>query len=412
MKKFLNTKKLVTILGFLGLYLISAGISWAAFSFISGGGESAVKTNGGGGLSSERSKIASLPKTEECPINGDKLTKIEREIWEKRRPLTAVIENHADARPQSGLSKADVVYEAVAEGGITRFLGVFYCAAAGADLKIAPVRSARIYFINWAAEYGKDPIFLHVGGANNIDNSSPSKVKFKGQVAPEVDAFAALEKLGWRRGGSGNDFDGGTNVGVPVVERDQYRLGGNEPAAWEHSVVAYVDEAYEEAEKRDFGVKGEDGERWDEAYIPWLFTDGSPAGSPSAREISFEFWSNKPEYDVKWVYDSTTNSYKRFNGGQVFTDLEFNKEQVAAKNIVIQFVKEKGPVDKELHMFYQNIGSGEALVFQNGNVIKGTWKKATILERTKFYNEGGAEIKFVRGPIWIEALPDGNNVVY
>jgi hypothetical protein len=323
-----------------------------------------------------------------------------------------MIENHADARPQSGLSKADVVYEAVAEGGITRFLSVFYCAVSSQSLRIAPVRSARVYFINWAAEYGIDPIFLHVGGANNIDNNNPSGVKTRGQVLPEVDAFSLLEKLGWRKGIYGNDFDGGTNVGVPAVERDQYRLSKDTPAAWEHSVVAFVDKIYEEAAKRNYGAKGEDGKSWDENFIEWKFADDKPVSSSTAKEISFAFWSNKPDYDVKWEYDSSGNVYKRFNGGKAFTDWEFNNAQIEAKNVVIQFVKEKGPVDKELHMNYEVVGKGEALIFQNGDVIKGTWEKKSLTGRTIIYDSGGAEISFVRGPIWIEAIPTGNDVVY
>jgi hypothetical protein len=66
-----------------------------------------------------------LPKTEECPINGEMYTTAESSVWNTRRPIAAMIENHVDARPESGLSRADVVYEAVAEGGITRFLSIF-----------------------------------------------------------------------------------------------------------------------------------------------------------------------------------------------------------------------------------------------------------------------------------------------
>src|SRR3989344_4848481 len=55
------------------------------------------------------------PKTEACPLNGQPYSKAQKKRWEKRRPLGIVIENHSDARPQSGLSAADVLYEAGAE---------------------------------------------------------------------------------------------------------------------------------------------------------------------------------------------------------------------------------------------------------------------------------------------------------
>jgi len=66
------------------------------------------------------------PKTEQCPLNGSMHTKVARESWEKRRPLAVMVENHVEARPQSGLFFADIIYEAVAEGGITRFMALFY----------------------------------------------------------------------------------------------------------------------------------------------------------------------------------------------------------------------------------------------------------------------------------------------
>ena len=62
-----------------------------------------------------------------------------------------MIENSVDARPQSGLSSADVIYEAVAEGGITRFLTVYYCQD---PVEVGPVRSARTYYVDFASEYG------------------------------------------------------------------------------------------------------------------------------------------------------------------------------------------------------------------------------------------------------------------
>ena len=93
-------------------------------------------------------------------------------------------------------------------------------------------------------------------------------------------------------------------------------------------------------------------------------------------------------------------------------DWGFDNIQIAVKNMVVQFVGERGPVDRELHMFYENISDGDALVFQNGTVIEGTWEKDAQLGKTKFYDEDGKEIRFVRGQIWIEAVPVGNDIVY
>lgn len=393
-------KKYTIIASFVGLFLISLGVSLIVFYLISPQKLTGVTSN-----NTKKSRFnLSLPKTDECPLNGMMYTKAEGEVWEKRRPVLAMIENSLDSRPQSGLSRADIVYEAVAEGGITRFMAAFYCGAVADTVKAAPIRSARIYFVNFAAGFGENPIYLHQGGANNFCPSCPGGVKPKGEIDKTVDAYAALDKLGWRNGTKGNDMDGGFNVGYPLVVRDQYRLKTSEPAAWEHSVVADIDEVYKEAEKRGFGSSTE--------IIKWLFQDGKANKTPKVPSLTFGFWDNKSDYDVEWRYDSTTNSYKRFNGGKEHLDWEFDKPQLSASNVVIMFTKEVGPVDRELHMFYQNIGTGKALIFQNGDVVEGTWKKNSQKEREMFYNTEGDMIQFVRGPIWIEVLPAGNVVSY
>src|SRR3990167_1989964 len=107
-KKFMSTKAFMIGASFLGLYLLSTGVSLALFSYL--GGEPGVNVDLGDGLSGSRSKIKNL-----------NYTKFKKGCGKTRRPFALIIKNHADSRPASGISKADVVYEAVAEGGITRF---------------------------------------------------------------------------------------------------------------------------------------------------------------------------------------------------------------------------------------------------------------------------------------------------
>ena len=396
-KKFVASKKFTLVLSFVGLYLLATGVSLGIFSYLS---KDAGLSLLGGDLEDARSKISDdMPRTEECPINGDKFTKIEEDIWQKRRPVTAVIENHTDSRPPSGLSFADVVYEAVAEGGITRFLSVFYCRAAAADVKIAPVRSARVHYVNWAAEYGKYPIFMHVGGANDYSGS--------GDTIEEANALALLATLGWRVP-RGNDFDTIYDSGFPVFWRNYERL--DKEVATEHTMMASLDAAYKQAETRGFGDKHE-GKAWDKTFRPWKFADGEAVSSPDATEISLGFWDDYSEYNVVWKYDSETNSYLRENNGSEHIDLATN-EVLSAKNVVILFVKERGPVDRNLHMLYTTIGEGEVLIFQNGTVIEGTWEKDSRTDRTLVFDDQGKEVSFVRGNIWFEAVPSGNEVDY
>jgi hypothetical protein len=404
MKKLLATKKSTLIATYLGLFLVSVGASWVFFSYTKGAGMSL------GDLSSARSKITDLPKTEECPLNGGMFTTVEREIWDARRPMGVMIENHLDSRPQSGLSRADIVYEAVAEGGITRFLGLFYCGAAKEDVAIGPIRSARVYFIDWISEYGESPLYVHFGGANNICTNRedpdclPNGTKRKGKVDPRVMAIEKLIDMGWRHS-KGNALDGGANAGAPAIVRNQYRLSET-PAAWEHSAVGSTDLLF------DLGVARGFAGNWNKGFDSWQFISDEPAINSDIKKISFEFWSNRPEYNVEWQYDERSNTYMRVNGGVKHVDWEFDKPQLTAKNVVVMFIKEEDSVDEEHHVYYETVGGGEAIIFQNGKAIEGTWEKPSQFERTKFFDAGGKEIGFVRGTIWIEGVPEGNVVEY
>lgn len=403
-KKIISSKNFTLVLGFLGLFLVSTGVSLAGFTFLTKDTSTVNKNIDSGGKVSRVD--LSKPKTESCPINGKMFTKEEKNIWETRRPILAIIENHLDSRPQSGLSNADVVYEAVAEGGITRFLTVFYCGISDNEYIIGQIRSARVYFVNLALEYGSNPLFVHWGGANNICNNCPGGVKPYGDIDPRADAYRLLEKVGWVNGRYGSDMNGATNTGYPALFTDDRRMN----LATEHQKVGSIDKIYEEAVKRDYAYEDENGKAWDSNFTPWKFIDDKPE-TATATNIEFSFWDNKSDYDVNWKYDLANNKYLRFNGGKEHVDLE-NEEQLSAKNVVVMFAKEEGPVDKEGHILYTVTGKGKAIVFQNGIAIEGTWEKATGTDRIEFLDSKGAQIPFVRGQIWIEVVPSGNSINY
>jgi len=394
-----TNKRLFTILGALLLFLASTGVTYAAFRFshLTGNAGPLSSTE----ISSGRDQIdLSAPKTAACPLNGGMFTEAERAIWEARRPMAVMIENHTDARPQSGLASADVVYEAVAEGGITRFLAVFYCGAAAADVLAAPIRSARVYFVNFASEYGAAPVFVHVGGANGFGENSdtPSRAR----------AVELLEAIGWRFRG-GNDFDTTFDMGFPAMWRDYERLG--RPAATEHTYVGSTDKLWAEAQQRGFGAE-HDGEVWSDAFVAWPFKDDASTNDRGGtNSIKFNFWSGYQDFVVNWQYDQAKNNYLRSTGGQFHQDLN-NDQQLIAKTVVVQLVREEGPLDHNKHMFYTVIGKGQALIFQDGQVTKGTWQKTDRQSRTKFLDSRGQPIEFNRGPIWIEVVPATQEVEY
>ncbi len=325
------------------------------------------------------------PRTEKCPLNGNLHTKKAKDFWEARRPLAVMIENHQEARPQSGLTSADLIYEAVAEGGITRFMAVYYCNLS--DVQIGPVRSARTYYLDWLSEY--DALYGHVGGAN-----TPGPADALGQII--------------RYGIKGlNQF----SIGFPVFWRDYQRLG--HPVATEHTMYSTTQKLWEVGAKRGWSATDSAGIRWDKNFIPWKFKEDPSTSSGQVTKIIVNFWQSQPAYQVTWTYDITSNSYKRKNGDD-YIDLN-NKTQLSAKNIVVQFLRESNANDGypgNVHLLYGTIGSGKALIFQDGNVVEGKWTKQSRTSRTKFTDKSGKEIEFIRGQIWIQTVPEGSKVTY
>lgn len=383
-------------------YVASAGIAYAVIPTSAGdllspggGGQDLSDATANGGSFGQFAKEA---KTEACPLNGKLYSKSEKVLWETRRPILAMIENHVDSRPQSGLGSADIVYEAVAEGGITRFMGVFYCGAQADTARVAPVRSARIYFVNIAAEFNQ-PIYMHVGGGNC------SRDEGSGQCTSDKRAWAIeeLAKLGWRKPG-GNDFDTTGDIGIPVMKRDYDRLGNPDTIATEHTYVGYLPYAWKEAEKRGFTSKMADNTRWVDGFKSWTLAQNSALTGSAATDIKFEFWPGYKDFSVEWKYDATTKTYLRNQAGAPHVDLD-TKSTLSASNLVIQYVKETGPLDEHKHMLYDVIGQGDGIIFQNGLSEPIKWKKANQKSRTIFTNKSGKEISFVPGQVWVELLP-------
>lgn len=389
----------LSLIGFT-LYVISSVLSFGAFSFF---GQKKTTTTlvtsplPGSGATPKASKYkidSSLPRTELCPLNGMKYTKKEQDIWKKRQPLAVSIENSLDSRPQSGLSLADIVYEITVEGGVTRFLGIFYCGASLGNISIAPVRSARANMVTIVSEY--NALFNHVGGANRIGDNVE-------KTDPKADAIGQIAQYQIK------DMDQ-YGISFPDCFRNYDRL--EHPVATEHTMVCMSDNLFRLAAKRGWTNGDDEGTPWDKNFLLWKFKgDANEDKRGNQKPISFGFWSGYTTYDVTWNYDRTSNTYKRINGGKPQTDLE-TAEELSAKNVVIQFAKEYRQVDANLHNLYDIIGEGKALIFFDGNALAGTWKKTSRTARTKFYDGQGSEVVFNGGPIWIEIVPVGNEVTY
>lgn len=389
------------------LYLLSAVASYSVFSyFLPASSTMTVSTSEGGDATEDgTTALAALleidpnePKDQVCPLNGAYFTKTEKTAWEKRRPLFVMIENSVDARPHSGLNNADIIFEAIAEGGVTRFGALFYCDAQAYNVTLAPIRSARTYFVDWASGFNY-PMYVHVGGAN---------------LAGPANAIGQIADYGWNLENDLNQF----SVGYPTFVRNADRIEGKEVAT-EHTMETTTEALWAVADEREWtnlsptrkiGRTTIGGDDWKDGYKGWSFLDEEPADGTVAN-ISYDFWSGYNQYSVAWKYDTASKMYLRTNGGEIHTDLNTG-EQIAAKNVVVAFMVEKGPIDELKHLLYTTIGTGEALIFHNGTVTEAVWQKKSREAELTFVDKKGKEVELARGLTWISVLPRGNKVTY
>ena len=276
-----------------------------------------------------------------------------------QRPVTAImIENSPDARPQSGLKDAGVVFEAVAEGGITRFIALYQESRPGL---IGPVRSVRPYYVEWAA--GFDPAVAHIGGSAR-----------------------ALQMI--RSGDYGTDLDQFFNAGT-------YWRAGDRAAP--HNVYTNFDrlDALNASKNKTTSTF---------TFSPRV--DSKKAATPNATNININVSSGS--YDVDYSYDAASNSYIRKQGGAPHTDREAGQLQPA---VVIAM---KVPMSLGFEDGYREqittTGSGQAYIFQNGTVQEVSWSKADARARLVFTGADGKEIPLNRGQTWITALANNRGV--
>lgn len=331
-------RTLFIILGILAIFIIVGAIAAVKY------GQKPVKT---------ANKSNQNSTTVVCLLDGAKYG-ADRAT---RHPLAVSVENHPDARPQSGLIKASIVYEAITEGGITRYLAIYGPQDA---TEIGPIRSARLFFMDWLKEY--DAFFAHAGG--------------------NEDALANIDKYQIKDLNHASAY--------------YYRDSKGRNVASEHTLFSSTEKLYEYATSKKFDVNTSN-------FTPFIFKKDGPALEAGGKGVSIDF-SGSTTYAVRWNYDPKTNSYLRFLAGTEHKD-RTTGDQITAKNIIIQTVERTfqptGSYGSQNYVF-KTIGEGKATVMRDGQVISATWEKDALTSRTKFYDETNKEIQFNPGPTWIE----------
>lgn len=343
----------------------------------------------------------------ESPLNGIYFSNSQAESFKDKKPIAVMVNNHVQSRPSTGLAKADVVYEAVAEGGITRLMPIFHSQI---PENVGSIRSARYYYVELASGYKAH--YLHWGAAHvpACQKAAPSSSEYcppvngKVETNPEVDAYDRIAKLGVP------NLDGGNyscNTESCAFSRDPNKLG---KIPLEHT--AFVRLPLVDKLARDIRPQ----ESW-HTYVDineWKFKDDAGVDERGdiglATPITYNYW-DMPDFAVKWDYNKESNRYLRTQGGVKQID-GITKEQLMASSVVIRFTKQEEVGDKKNHLYHDLVGSGDALVFQDGNVIKGTWQRSTHDERDQYFDKEGNQIELVRGQIWVQLVPTDKTVSY
>ena len=301
------------------------------------------------------------PKPQEPPkpvTEPSRLTGIEVAPELNKRPVTGVmIENSPDARPQSGLKEAGIIFEAVAEGGITRFLALYQ---ESQPAFIGPIRSARPYYLDWLAPF--DAGLAHVGGS------------------PE-----ALAQL---RDGSLKDLDQFFNAGAFHRVSNRYAP---------HNV--YTSMAALDALNQQKGFTSSTFTSFPRSHP----TDASPlAATPPPPANKIDLTISSYLYNVHYDYDAASTTYKRSEGGRPHLD-EKSAAQLSP-HVVVVLVMGKGVASGGLHTTYATHGTGQLFVFQGGSVLQGNWQKTDRKSQFVFTDSNGATLKLNPGQTWITVV--------
>ncbi len=271
-------------------------------------------------------------------------------------PLAIMINNAPAARPQAGLSQADMVYEVLAEGGITRLVAFFQ--SHGGDVKIGPVRSIRPYLIELGETYGALPI--HAGGS--------------------TDAYAILQQQ--RK----EHLDEISNGGAYF-----WRSKDRRPP---HNLYTDVNRLRKGSESKGYTRQAEVP-----AY-PYLKTGETPVMvDESAASVHIRFLLKS--YRVSYTYDPVNQRYKRFVNEKSHLDQNNNK-QLSAANVIVMSTRHR-TLDDVGRLSVELDGSGEARVFQQGKLIRAEWQH-TSGDAIRFM-KNGVEIPLTPGTSYIHVVP-------
>jgi hypothetical protein len=279
--------------------------------------------------------------------------------------------DNVDCLPQSGLSKADIIYEMPAEGGLTRLQAIFY--GETPDV-VGPIRSARPYFIDVAREY--NAVFVHHGGS--VEGVAYLKTGVVDDISPDN-----ISSIFWRSKTRYAPHNSMLNYAdLWEVIRD-----------WSIDVAQEVRTfTFAPEEKADAKKDTDDGE---EPVVPTV----------TAVTV------DNPYTLVEYKYIQETNLYERYVDDELYIDAE-NDLPITESNILIQYVKSSPIYAGGKTLRIDLTAGGKAMLFTGGNLVEGTWSRADLDSPTIFTDAEGNEFVFTRGKTWVHVIDQNSKVSY
>ncbi len=287
------------------------------------------------------------------------------------KPFAIMVENSQNARPQSGLDLADVIFEVVDEGGITRLIAVF--SSYDAEI-VGPIRSARQYYGEIARNF--DPVYVFFG------------------TFPE--GYKIIENM---------DMDVLSAIGDPTGASKITALASH----WRDSSRVQPHNAYmstlslkEDARKAGYSLEG--------GQSPFRFKfDSSAEDRGDISDITIDF--SVAAFKSEFKYDKAANQYLKYLAGSPHIDRE--TEQQLYFNNVVSMITDIVPSGNEAgHMIVRTTGSGKAFYFMDGKVVEGSWERMSVLSPFEYFNENGDPILFNRGKTYVSMIQSADRVIY
>ena len=298
------------------------------------------------------------------------------------RPISVMIDNHSDARPQSGFDQAAIVFEALAEGGITRFMFVYNADTALPEV-IGPVRSTRRYFAEWAA--GFSAVHVHAGGSPEglaVVQANTKIVNVDGLLRGSWATFYRSTANVIPH----NLYTSGAQITHFVTAKQPQSIGTRQP---DGSITPVLD----------------GGDSMGYVYRQPVERDQRSAG----QQIHYSFLTRRTSAD--WAYDAEANLYVRSVAGRVARDGTTRNAVVATNLVVMEAASALIAGDEKGRLEVGSIGEGRAKLFQEGHEYDVTWRKNDTEGRLLFfYLDGVTEVPFVAGNAWIAVVPWIENV--